>query len=241
MNAIQPTPEQAALIRRALGTEEPLPELEPMQGFDQRNPHHDYDVYTHTLKTVAAAPPEPILRWAALLHDSGKPHTFTEDERGGHFYGHAEISVGIAERALKAMKCDRHRLERVMLLVEQHDTVFNGTEKQLKCIVRKFGNEAAEQLILLHRADVSAQAAQHRAERIAESDRLLAMLHSLEEADACMSLKQLAVSGNDLMSLGIPQGKAIGTALNSLLDAVMDGRLPNEREALLEAARSANK
>ena len=218
-----------------------LPELEPMQGFDQRNPHHDYDVYTHTLKTVAAAPPEPILRWAALLHDSGKPHTFTEDERGGHFYGHAEISVGIAERALKAMKCDRHRLDRVMLLVEKHDTVFNGTEKQLKRIVRKIGNEAARQLILLHRADVSAQAQQHRAERIEESDRLLAMLQSLEEADACMSLKQLAVSGNDLMSLGIPQGKAIGTALNSLLDAVMDGRLPNEREALLEAARSANK
>ena len=218
-----------------------LPELEPMHGFDQRNPHHDYDVYTHTLKTVAAAPPEPILRWAALRHDSGKPHTFTEDERGGHFYGHAEISVGIAERALKAMKCDRHRLDRVMLLVEQHDTVFNGTEKQLKRIVRKIGNEAARQLILLHRADVSAQAEQHRAERIEESDRLLAMLHSLEEADACMSLKQLAVSGNDLIALGIPQGKAIGTTLNSLLDAVMDGRLPNEREALLEAARSANK
>jgi tRNA nucleotidyltransferase (CCA-adding enzyme) len=61
-----------------------LPELEPMYGFDQRNPHHDYDVYIHTLKTVAACPPEPVLRWAALLHDSGKPHTFTHSQRDGN-------------------------------------------------------------------------------------------------------------------------------------------------------------
>ncbi len=210
-----------------------LPELEPMHGFDQRNPHHDYDVYTHTLKAVAACPPEPVLRWAALLHDTGKPHTFTEDERGGHFYGHAAVSAEIAKRALKAMKCDRKRYDRVLLLVEKHDMVMNGTEKQLKRLVRQIGEEAAEQLLLLHKADVTAQAACHRAERIEESDRLLGVLAALREADACMSLKQLAVSGGDLLALGIPQGKAVGQMLNRLLEAVMDGSLPNERDALL--------
>ena len=213
-----------------------LPELEPMYGFDQRNPHHDYDVYTHTLKALAACPPEPVLRWAALLHDTGKPHTFTEDERGGHFYGHAVVSAEIAKRALKAMKCDRKRFDRVLLLVEKHDLVMNGTEKQIKRLVRQIGADAAEQLLYLHKADVTAQAACHRAARIEESDRLLAMLAALREADACMSLKQLAVSGSDLMQLGIPQGKAIGEMLNRLLEAVMEGSLPNEREALLKAA-----
>lgn len=213
-----------------------LPELEPMHGFDQRNPHHDYDVFTHTLKAVTACPPEPVLRWAALLHDTGKPHTFTEDERGGHFYGHAAVSVEIAKRALNAMKCDRKRYDRVLLLVDQHDTVLNGTEKQLKRLVRKIGEDAAEQLLLLHKADVTAQAACHRAERIAESDRLLAMLAMLREADACMSLKQLAVSGDDLLAIGIPQGKAVGQMLNRLLEAVMDGSLPNEHDALLAYA-----
>ena len=214
-----------------------LPELEPMHGFDQRNPHHDYDVYIHTLKAVAACPPEPVLRWAALLHDSGKPHTFTEDARGGHFYGHAAVSVEIAARALKAMKCDRKRYDRVLLLIEYHDTVMNGTEKQLKRIVRRIGAEAARDLLLLHKADVTAQAACHRAERIAESDRLLQMLDDLIAADACMSLKQLAVTGGDLMALGIPQGKAVGGMLNRLLEAVIEGTLPNEHEALCRAAK----
>lgn len=214
-----------------------LPELEPMHGFDQQNPHHDYDVYAHTLKAVAACPPEPILRWAALLHDSGKPHTFTKDERGGHFYGHAAVSKEIARRALNAMKCDRKRHDRVILLVEKHDMVMNGTAKQLKRIVRQIGDEAAEQLLLLHKADVTAQAACHRAERIEESDRLLQMLAELRAENACMSLKQLAVTGGDLLAAGIPQGKTIGETLNRLLESVIDGDLPNEHDALLAAAK----
>ena len=214
-----------------------LPELEPMHGFDQQNPHHDYDVYAHTLKAVAACPPEPILRWAALLHDSGKPHTFTKDERGGHFYGHAAVSKEIARRALNAMKCDRKRHDRVILLVEKHDMVMNGTAKQLKRIVRQIGDEAAEQLLLLHKADVTAQAACHRAERIEESDRLLQMLAELRAENACMSLKQLAVTGGDLLAAGIPQGKTIGETLNRLLESVIEGDLPNEHDALLAAAK----
>lgn len=213
-----------------------LPELQPMYGFDQHNRYHDYDVYTHTLKALTAAPPEPILRWAALLHDSGKPHCYTEDERGGHFYGHAEISVEIAKRALKAMKCDRKRFDRVVQLVELHDTVFNNTEKQIKRLVAKIGDEAAEQLLYLHRADVSAQAEYLRAERIADADRLLSILKELREADACMSLKKLALTGGDLLEMGVPQGKQIGRILNALLDAVLEGSLPNNREALTAAA-----
>ncbi len=214
-----------------------LPELEPMHDFDQQNPHHDYDVYAHTLKAVAACPPEPILRWAALLHDSGKPHTFTKDERGGHFYGHAAVSKEIARRALNAMKCDRKRHDRVILLVEKHDMVMNGTAKQLKRIVRQIGDEAAEQLLLLHKADVTAQAACHRAERIEESDRLLQMLAELRAENACMSLKQLAVTGGDLLAAGIPQSKTIGETLNRLLESVIEGDLPNEHDALLAAAK----
>lgn len=213
-----------------------LPELEPMLGFDQRNPHHDYDVCTHTLKAVAACPKEPVLRWAALLHDAGKPHTFTLDERGGHFYGHAEISEQIADRALHALKSDRKTLDTVRQLVKLHDFVWNGTEKQLRRMVSKYGYDFTVQLLLLHKADVTAQAACHRETRAAEADRLLQMLEALRAADACMSVRDLAVNGSDLMAIGIPQGKAIGACLQYLLDQVMDSALPNERGALLETA-----
>ena len=213
-----------------------LPALAPMQGFDQRNPHHDFDVWTHTLKTAAAVPPEPVLRWAALLHDAGKPHTFTEDARGGHFYGHAEISEDIARAVLKSLKTDRKTYDRVLLLIRLHDTVWNGTEKQLKRTVRSIGADAARELLLLHRGDVSAQAAVHRAERIAEADRLLGMLDALLAAQEPMTLRDLAVGGGDLLARGWQQGKEIGACLNALLDRVTDGSLPNTREALLDAA-----
>lgn len=218
-----------------------LPELKPMLHFDQRNPHHDYDVYTHTLKTVAACPPEPMLRWAALLHDAGKPHTFTEDERGGHFYGHAQISEEIARRALHKLKSDRRTLDTVCKLVKVHDAVWEPNEKLLRRAVCRYGYDFTVQLVLLHRADVSAQAACHRESRVADADRILQMLDALKQAEACLSLKTLAINGGDLIRIGIPQGREIGQCLQYLLSQVVDGALPNDRDALLDAAAAYQK
>ncbi len=214
-----------------------LPELEPMYGFDQCNPHHCYDVYTHTLKVVMGVPAEPLLRWAALLHDAGKPACFTIDERGGHFYGHAVQSVAIAKIVLKRLKSDRKTYDSVLALVECHDTVWSSSDRQLKRLVGKIGLAQARNLILLHRADVGAQAEIHRAERVAHANQMLAWLDEWERQDACMSLKKLAVGGKDLMAIGIPQGKQIGICLQMLLEQVIDEQLCNERDELLAAAK----
>lgn len=70
-----------------------LPELTPMFGCAQRNPHHLYDVWEHSIRAAAQVPADPVLRWAALLHDCGKPACKTVDEQGiGHFYGHPAVS-----------------------------------------------------------------------------------------------------------------------------------------------------
>ena len=214
-----------------------LPELEPMFRFAQNNPHHDYDVYTHTLKVIAACPQEPVLRWAALFHDAGKPHCYTEDARGGHFYGHAKISVPIAQRALHLLKSDRHTLDTVLKLIKLHDMVWEPNDKLLRRAVSRYGYDFSVMLLQLHRADVSAQAEQHRAERTAEADRILQMLDALKQADACMSLKHLAVKGSDLREIGMPEGKIIGECLHFLLEQVIEGTLPNEKAELLQAAK----
>ena len=74
-----------------------IPELEPMINFDQRSPHHAYDVFTHTAYVLEAVPGTAVLRWAALLHDVGKIPTFTQDATGrGHFYGHDELGAQMA-------------------------------------------------------------------------------------------------------------------------------------------------
>ena len=78
-----------------------LPEILPCVGFDQRNPHHCYDVWEHTARAVGAAPPTRVLRWTMLLHDLGKPKCFTQDANGiGHFYGHTAVSAEMAEEIM---------------------------------------------------------------------------------------------------------------------------------------------
>lgn len=214
-----------------------LPQLQPMVGFDQQNPYHDHDVYTHSCKATAATPAIPILRWAAFLHDSGKPHTFTKDERGGHFYGHAQISEDIARQTLHQLKSDRKTLDAVVTLIRHHDMVFSGSVKQIKRMVNRIGDERTEQLILLHRADVSAQAEHLVAERIAATDALLHTLAELRQQNACMTLKDLQINGKDLIAMGVQEGKHIGACLNAIMNDVLDERLPNERNSLLTAAK----
>ena len=109
-------------------------------------------------------------------------------------------------------------------------------EERLKRVISKLGFDHTEALLLLHRADVSAQAESHRAERIAHSNALLDTLAKLRAADECLTIQKLAVTGNDLINLGVPQGKRIGILLRTLLEQVIDGIIPNEPAALLNAA-----
>lgn len=209
-----------------------IPELAPMFGFEQKNPHHDRDVWEHTIAVVAHAPAEPVMRWSALLHDIGKPKCFTEDEEGiGHFYGHAGIGDALAEEVLGRLRFDNAARQRIRLLVKNHDTPLPQEEKGVKRLLNRFGPEAVEQLIRLHRADT---AGQHPccARRQAQFDRVTDLVQVVLARQACFSLKDLAVRGGDLIHLGL-SGRQVGEALQTALEAVMDGRVANERGALL--------
>ena len=210
----------------------PIPELAPMFGFQQFNPHHDRDVWAHTAAVVGAAPPQAVLRWAALLHDAGKPECFTRDEGGaGHFYGHARRSALLADGILSRLRFDTRSRERIVELVRRHDDPILPEEGAVKRLMNRLGPEGAEQLIALHRADTMGQSALSRG-RLADHDRAETLRRALLERAACFSLKDLAVSGRDMLELGL-QGPAVGRALDACLNAVMDGRVPNRREELL--------
>lgn len=212
------------------------PEVLPMLHFDQRNIHHCYDVWEHSTVALANTPPVPELRLAAFLHDTGKPASFTLDENGvGHFYGHAKVSVTLADELLRRLKYPNAFRERVVRLVEWHDRDIPRTDRGLRRALRILGEEELRLLLDLKRADNLAQASAYRG-RQAEIQLAEDILDRLLEEDACFSLKHLAVNGHDLMALGL-QGPAVGQALNRLLDLVIDGSLPNERDALLTALR----
>lgn len=212
-----------------------IPELKPTFGFDQRNPHHAYDLFRHIAHVTAAVPPELPLRWAALLHDIGKPGTCTLDEQGiAHYYGHAKRGVEMADAVLRRLKAPTLLREQVMLLIEQHMTYPEPDKKWLRRRLSRLGPEMLEQLLLLQEADTGSKGITKPRE-MDYFQQIRKILGEIFAENACLSLKDLQVNGHDLMALGL-SGREIGKCLNRLLEMVMDEQIPNEKTALLTAA-----
>ena len=133
-----------------------IPEVETCIGFQQHNPHHTHDVYGHTAQVVEGVPKDLVLRWAALLHDVGKPRTFSLDETGrGHFYGHAKESAVLADAILRRLKSPTPLREQVVLLIEQHMTPLTPDKKLLRRRLSTLGSETLKHLLSLQQADWS--------------------------------------------------------------------------------------
>ena len=205
-----------------------IPELEACVGFHQRNPHHIYDVYDHIAQVVERVPRNLPLRWAALLHDVGKPATFTLDETGtGHFYGHAQVSGKLADQILRRLKAPTALWEQVVFLVERHMTPLEPERKLLRRRLSQYGAENVQLLLALQQADGCDNAA------------VEPLLAEILAEESCLKIKDLAINGHDLMQMGF-HGRAIGQCLQSLLDQVLDEQIPNETTALLQAAANLN-
>lgn len=214
-----------------------IPELAPCIGFEQRSRHHAYDVFTHIAHVTAGVPPVLSLRWAALLHDVGKPATFTVDEAGeGHFYGHAEESAAIADAVLRRLKAPTALREEAVLLIRQHMTRFAPEKRILRRWLGRLGTERMDALLQLQEADLGSKGTGKPAD-MSQFFEIRSVLSEIEAENACLSLKDLAVNGHDLMALGIT-GRKIGLTLNRLLELVMDENMPNEKNALLDAAKN---
>ena len=213
-----------------------IPELEPMIGFDQRSPHHAYDLFTHTAQVTGHVPPELPLRWAGLLHDVGKIPSFTTDETGrGHFYGHAKASARMADEILRRLKAPTALREEVVQLIGLHMTKLEPEKKTVRRWLGKLGPELTASLLKLQEADMGSKGT-GEPEEMSQFSQLRTIIDEIQAENACLTLKDLAVNGYDLMELGF-SGREIGNCLNGLLNQVIDEQLPNEKAALLEAAR----
>ena len=216
-----------------------LPQLAPMHGFDQRTPYHAYDVWEHTVRAVENAPSTETLRLTLLLHDAGKPAAFTVDEQGvGHAHGHHRLSAEIAAEVLAYLRLDNATRDRILMLVEHHDWPLSTERTLLKRRLNRLGEEALYQLIEVQRADALGKGTEAAADVEARAEELRQALTVLLAERPCVTLRDMAVNGRDLMAEGIAHGRQLGETLNWLLAEVLNERLPNEREALLSAART---
>lgn len=216
-----------------------LPELTPMYGFDQHRPDcHQWDVWGHTAHALDAAPPDEVLRLTLLLHDSGKPDCFCLDDTGrARFFRHPAVGAEIADTVLRRLRCDNETRECVCKLVTHHEMRTGHSKKSLLRLLRLLGEEDMRRLMQVRRADADAHApgAREKLLQMAEDDAL--MLEELIAEGHCLTVRDLAIKGADVLALGIPAGPAVGQLLKALLDAVSEGELPNEKETLAERAK----
>ena len=222
------------LLRFAPVITQVIPELKPQLGYDQSNHHHIHDLFTHTALVTAAMPQILPLRWAALLHDTGKPATRTEDEMGeAHYHGHAQVSATMAQEVLLRLKAPTALREQVVALIDRHMIWFEVSKKVIRRWISRLGFEMFWDLITLQRSDSMATGTASEAEK-AHFDEIEALIREIEAEKSCLTLKDLALNGHDLMALGY-RGKAIGETLNRLLSRVLEEELPNEKAALTAA------
>lgn len=227
----------------ALGiTKTILPELDAAFGTKQNNPHHMYSVGEHIMQCLLNVRADRSLRLAALLHDIGKPAVRTTDESGtDHFHGHVELSEKMADGILKRLKFDNDTITKVKKYVRYHDCDLEPDAKYVRRAVNRIGEEYFMQVMELKRADILAQSAYLREEKLERLDRIGVIYRQIQEERQCVSLKSLKITGNDLISMGVPKGRKIGEILNRLLDDVLQNPEHNTREYLLERAKVLKK
>ncbi len=215
-----------------------IPELAETFDFDQKNKHHCYDVFHHITHSVGLIESDPILRLTMLFHDIAKPLVCTTDSRGArHFKGHQLVSADIARNALSRLRFPSETIETCVTLIIYHDVRFNGTVPQVKRVLNKLGDENMRRLFKVQYADTLSQSEYMREEKLRKIDTAKAQFEQVMARQECFSLRQLAVNGRDLIAAGITDGREIGRVLAFLLDSVIDEALPNEKAALLSAAK----
>ena len=215
-----------------------IPEIEPCIGFVQNNRFHKYDVYEHMVRAMEAyAGHDLSVKFALLIHDIGKPLCYTEDENGGHFYGHSVPSHDIAEQVVDRLKFDNKTKETVLELVLYHDSAIEPTTKTVKRWLNRIGAERLSQLLDVKMADIAAHADNTQTERINQYLSVREIAKEVIASEQCFQLKDLEINGRDVMSLGVEEGRQVGRILNYLLEGVIAGDIDNTYGALLKYAR----
>lgn len=217
-----------------------IPELKDMFDFPQNNPWHIWDVFGHTIHAVEYCDSDDlVVRLAVFFHDFGKPHSYQDGEDGiRHFKGHGKVSADMTDSIMKRLRFDNETRNNVVELVSYHDATFEVGKKYVKRWLNKIGEKQFRRLLQVKKADNKAQNLELSSDRIKELSEIEALIDEVLQEDECFSLKDLAVNGKDLIGVGYKSGKELGNTLNKLLQLVIDGDYPNEKEKLLQEAEN---
>ena len=219
-----------------------IPELKDMFDFPQKNPHHDYDVFGHTVHAVENCNSDDLtVRLAVFFHDFGKPHSYQDGEDGiRHFKGHGRVSADMTDVIMKRLKFDNETRNNVVQLVYYHDATFEVGKKYVKRWLNKLGEKQFRRLLDVRRADIKGQkvvCTTDKKDKIEKLDIIEKLIDEVIQENQCFTLKDLAVNGNDLIKIGYNPNKQLGETLNILLNGVINDEFENKKDSLLNIAK----
>ena len=215
-----------------------LPELDLCMETEQHNPHHCYTVGEHMLHSMLAVSSNRYLRLAMLLHDIAKPEKKKTDEQGiDHFHGHQEASEEMAKVILRRLKFDNETIRIVSRLIGFHDYRFPAERRSVRRAVWKVGEDLFPMLLQVKEADTMAQSLYEREEKLEWIAKVEKLYREILKDRECLSLKDLAVTGRDLIREGCAPGPELGRILNEMLQDVLEHPEHNNQEYLLQSIR----
>ena len=234
-------PYEGMTIFREVGLmEEVLPEIEKCFGVDQVSPerHHIYDVGTHGMYALKECRnTDPLLRFACLIHDIGKPQTFVRNPKTQiiTFYNHEVVGARIAKNIALRLKFSRNENERLFKLVRWHQFTVDETQsdKAIRRFIKKVGVENIDDMLELRRADRVGSGAKETSWRTEEFKNRI-----IEVQKQPFTVRDLNIKGDEIMKLlNLEAGPKVGNILKQLFREVEDNNIPNEKDILLEEAK----
>ncbi len=211
-----------------------LPEFDRAMESEQNNPNHAYSVGEHSLKVMQYLPPDKVMRLAGLFHDIGKMDTKTTDEKGvDHFYGHPEVGAKIAAEVFNRLKFDNDTKTKVCRLVECHDWFIGAVPSHIRRYMNRIGEEFFPMIFDFNKADIMAQSFYNREEKLEDLEVLKEAYLKVKEAGDCINIKDLVITGSDVIKAGVPAGPKVGVVLKALLEEVLDDPVKNNKDYLL--------
>ena len=232
---VSPHPEKLKMAYECGITAVILPEFDRCMETAQNNPHHKYSVGEHTIVSIGNARPDRILRYTMLMHDMGKPSCKTTDEHGiDHFYGHQEVSAQMANDILRRLKSDNETRRSVSKLVRYHDLTCGLTGKSVRKAISLIGEDLFPLYLEVKDADTRAQSDFRFQEKMDYLEEVRLLYGKILEERDCLSLKDLAVNGKDLIEAGMKPGKEIGEVLAAMFSDVIENPEHNDKEYLME-------
>lgn len=236
--AVSPHPDY---LRKAyeLGiTAQILPEFDLCMETPQRHKHHCYNVGEHILHSMLGVKPDKVLRLGMLFHDIGKPQTLTVDADGTtHNKKHPLEGEKITRKVMRRLKFDNDTTDKVTKLVLYHDYDIAPTEAGVRRAVNRIGEDIFPMIFEVRRADIEAQSNYMREEKLEKVAYIEKIYQEILNRRDAVTLKDLAISGSDLIAEGMSPGRQIGEILTALLDKVLDDPSLNTREILLKLSK----